>query len=104
MGPKPGGRSLTPAEPPKLLDRVRNTIRLHQYSYQTEKTYVGWIRRYILFHGKRQRNAAGGGGHADVKSTQVYTHVSQRRGNAVRSPLDRGDGAAASVDTIVDRG
>ncbi|MBK04876.1 MAG: hypothetical protein CL920_13460 [Deltaproteobacteria bacterium] len=42
-------------EPPKrkLLERVRATIRLKQYSRATEKTYVGWIKRFILFHNKR---------------------------------------------------
>jgi integron integrase len=39
--------------PPKLLDRVREAIRLRHGSRSTEKSYVGWIRRYILFHGKR---------------------------------------------------
>ena len=39
--------------PPKLLDRVREIIRIKHYSYRTEQTYVFWIRRYILFHNKR---------------------------------------------------
>jgi integron integrase len=39
--------------PPKLLDRVRQAIRLKHYSYRTEQTYVNWIRRYILFHNKQ---------------------------------------------------
>lgn len=38
--------------PPRLLDRVRATVRARHYSRRTEKAYVGWIRRYILFHGK----------------------------------------------------
>jgi integron integrase len=38
---------------PKLLDQVRHTIRLKNYSYRTEKAYVNWIKRYILFHQKR---------------------------------------------------
>jgi len=38
---------------PRLLDAVREAIRLRHYSRRTEKAYVGWIRRYILFHGKR---------------------------------------------------
>jgi len=38
---------------PKLLDQVRQKIRLKQYSIRTEQAYVGWIRRFILFHGKR---------------------------------------------------
>jgi len=38
---------------PRLLDRVRNAIRVRQYSLATEKTYLGRIRKFILFHGKR---------------------------------------------------
>jgi integron integrase len=41
------------APEPRLLDRVREAIRVRHYSYRTEQQYVGWIRRYILFHGKR---------------------------------------------------
>ncbi len=33
----------------KLLDQVRDVIRVKHYSYKTEKTYVLWIRRFILF-------------------------------------------------------
>lgn len=39
--------------PPKLLDQVRDRIRLKHYSIRTEKTYLAWIRRFILFHDKR---------------------------------------------------
>jgi hypothetical protein len=39
--------------PKKLLDQVRDAIRLKHYSYRTEETYVQWIVRYILFHNKR---------------------------------------------------
>jgi site-specific recombinase XerD len=38
---------------PKLLDRVRNEIRVRHMARSTEKAYVNWIRRFILFHGKR---------------------------------------------------
>lgn len=38
---------------PKLLDSVRERLRLAHYSYRTEQQYVQWIRRFILFHGKR---------------------------------------------------
>lgn len=41
------------AEAPRLLDRVRDRLRLKHYSLRTETAYLGWIRRYILFHGKR---------------------------------------------------
>ena len=45
--------------PKKLLDQVREAIRLKHYSYRTEQTYVQWIRRYILFHNKRHPQALG---------------------------------------------
>jgi len=38
---------------PKLLDQVRQLMRVRHYSLRTEAAYVGWIRRYIVFHGKR---------------------------------------------------
>ena len=38
---------------PRLLDQMREVIRKRHYSYRTEKQYVGWIRRYIHFHGRR---------------------------------------------------
>jgi integron integrase len=40
-------------QPPKLLDRVRAVIRTMHYSIRTEEAYVQWIKRFILFHGKR---------------------------------------------------
>jgi len=36
----------------KLLDQVRDAIRLRHYSINTEKSYCDWIKRYILFHNK----------------------------------------------------
>jgi hypothetical protein len=39
--------------PKKLLDQVRDAIRLKHSSIRTEDAYVNWIRRYILFHHKR---------------------------------------------------
>ena len=38
--------------PAKLLDRVSYRIRVMGYSIRTELSYVGWIRRFILFHNK----------------------------------------------------
>ena len=37
----------------RLLDRVRARLRVKHYSIRTEMAYVGWIRRYIRFHGRR---------------------------------------------------
>jgi hypothetical protein len=38
---------------PRLLEQVRDAIRVRHYSIRTEQAYTGWIRRFILFHGKR---------------------------------------------------
>ena len=43
----------------KLLDRVRDAVRLKNYSYRTEKAYVNWVKRYILFHQKRHPEEMG---------------------------------------------
>lgn len=44
---------------PRLLDRVRGAIRARHYSLRTEKAYVGWIKRFIFFHGKRHPDEMG---------------------------------------------
>lgn len=43
----------------KLLDRMRRIIRTRRYSYRTEKSYLGWARRFILFHGKQHPSKLG---------------------------------------------
>jgi integrase len=53
--------ALPPAAPkPRLLDRVREALRARHYSRRTEKAYVAWSRRFILFHGKRHPAEMGG--------------------------------------------
>jgi integron integrase len=44
---------------PKLLDRVRWLLRAKHYSIRTERAYADWIRRFILFHGKRHPQEMG---------------------------------------------
>ncbi len=41
-----------PANPPKLLDQVQSILRVKHYSIRTERVYLDWIKRYILFHDK----------------------------------------------------
>lgn len=41
------------ARPKKPLDQMRDKLRLKNYSYETEKCYVSWARRYVPFHAKR---------------------------------------------------
>ena len=38
---------------PKLLEQVRNVARMRHLSLSAERAYVGWIRRFILFHNKK---------------------------------------------------
>lgn len=54
---------------PRLLDRVRQTMRARHYSDATLVTYVNWIRRFILFHGKRHPQDMG-----EAEVTQFLTH------------------------------
>src|SRR5437867_7497874 len=44
---------------PRLLDRVRAVLRRKHYSLRTEEAYVGWIKRFILFHDKRHPQELG---------------------------------------------
>ncbi len=43
-----------PAEARRLSARVRDVLRRRHYSLRTEKTYLAWMTRFVLFHGKRQ--------------------------------------------------
>ena len=49
----------------RLLDRVRETIRLKGYSVRSEEAYVGWITRFIFFHDKRHPQEMG---YSDVRA------------------------------------
>ncbi|WP_035989796.1 integron integrase, partial [Leptolyngbya sp. KIOST-1] len=76
------------SRPRKLLDQVRDAIRLKHYSYRTEQSYVGWIRRYILFHNKRHPKEMGS---AEVEAflthLAVEGHVSASTQNQAFSAL-----------------
>ena len=47
------------ARPPKLLDRLRDKLRTKHLARSTERAYVAWARRFILFHGKRHPQEMG---------------------------------------------
>lgn len=60
-------------EKPKLLDRMRNAIRVKHYSLRTEETYIMWVKRYIFFHNKRHPK--------DMKNSELsefLTHLAVR--------------------------
>jgi integron integrase len=42
-----------PPPPPRLLDVMRDRIRVRHFSYRTETSYIAWVRRFIRFHGGR---------------------------------------------------
>lgn len=44
---------------PRLIDQVREEIQVRHYSLRTEKSYIQWIRRFILFHDKRHPREMG---------------------------------------------
>src|SRR5881628_1950641 len=73
---------------PRLLDRVRDAIRARHDSRRTEDAYVGWIRRYILFHGKRHPAEMGAPEVARfLSSLAVDGHVAASTQNQALSAL-----------------
>ena len=73
--------SATAAPAPRLLDQVRDRIRVKHYSIRTEKAYLGWIKRYILFHGKRYPVEMG---RAEVEAFLTHLAVQQDVGAATQ--------------------
>ena len=59
---------------PRLLEQVRRTLRTLHYSYRTEQQYLHWLRRFILFHGKRHPSSLGP---AEVEA--FLTHLAVER-------------------------
>ena len=69
---------MTEQHPKKLLDQVRDAIRLKHYSIRTEEAYVNWIKRYIFFHGVRHPAEMGA---AEVEA--FLTHLAVKENVAV---------------------
>ena len=44
---------------PRLLDRLRLAVRARHYSLRTEEAYVAWVKRFVLYHGKRHPQTMG---------------------------------------------
>lgn len=57
-------------KPKKLLDLVRDAIRLKNYSYRTEQSYTHWTKKYILFHNKKHPREMG-----KPEISQFLTHL-----------------------------
>jgi hypothetical protein len=77
-----------PAPPPRLLDQVRQVLRVRHYSFNTEECYVRWIKHFILFHHKRHPREMGA---REVESflghLAVEEHVSASTQNQALSAL-----------------
>ena len=61
--------SSLPQKPKKLLEQVIDIIHLKHYSERTGETYVYWIKKFILFYGKRHPNTMGA---SEVEAFLMY--------------------------------
>lgn len=65
--------SVAPQQP-RLLDKMRDKIRVKHYSIRTEQTYLDWVRRYIRFHGLRHPRELG------AEAVEAFlTHLAVKR-------------------------
>jgi hypothetical protein len=58
----------------RLLDQVRHVIRKKHYSIRTEQAYTDWIKRFILFHGKKHPKEMG-----EAEISQFISHLAVKR-------------------------
>jgi len=61
------------ARPTRLLDAVRLGIRARHYSLRMEEAYVGWVRRFVVFHGRRHPRELG-----EAEINAFLTHLAVR--------------------------
>ncbi len=54
---------------PRLLDQMREALRLKHLSFRTEEAYIGWVKRFILFHDKRHPKDMGA---AEIRAFLSY--------------------------------
>ena len=71
---------------PKLLDQMKNVMRIKHYSLKTEKSYIQWVRRFIYFHNKQHPDEMSA---LDVQKFLNYLAVEQ---NISASQIARSDG------------
>jgi hypothetical protein len=60
------------ASSPKLFDQVRQVLRVRHYAYETEKSYIHWIKRFIAFHHMKPPREMGA---AEVEAFLTYLAV-----------------------------
>ena len=64
----------TEPRPPKLMQRLSDTLKRLHYSPRTSDAYLGWVRRYVVFHGLRHPNELK---QADIEA--FLTHLAVQR-------------------------
>ncbi len=70
----------------KLEDQLRDTMRFKHLSLKTEESYVGWYRRYVLWHGKKHPAEMG------AEEVEAFlTHLAVERKLAASSQNQRND-------------
>jgi site-specific recombinase XerD len=63
----------------RLLDQVRDRLRLKNYTYRTEKSYQYWVKQYILFHNAKQGFACHPKEMGGSEIEQFLTHLAARK-------------------------
>ncbi|QYY24883.1 phage integrase N-terminal SAM-like domain-containing protein [Diaphorobacter sp. MNS-0] len=81
-------------QPPRLLESMRERIRVLHYSIRTEQAYVDWARRFILFHDKRHPREMGA-----PEVTSFLTQLAVERNVSV-SMSKGGRGVLSPLDTL----
>ena len=77
-----------PQKPPKLLEQVRDRLRVKHYSIRTERAYLDWIKRFIMFHDKRHPSKmAAAEVEAFLSHLAVARNVSASTQNQAKSAL-----------------
>jgi len=84
---------------PKLLDQVRDKIRLKHYSIRTEEAYVNWIKRFILFQHKRPPVEMGA---AEVEAFLTHLAV-EGKVAASTQPTTKNAAIQAGIDRQIGR-
>jgi hypothetical protein len=67
-----------------LLDRLGTAIRVRHFSPRTEEAYAGWVRRYIVFHGRRHPDQMG---EAEIRDFLSSVDIGVRAKRAERLPV-----------------
>jgi integron integrase len=80
--PSASSSTSLPPDSPRLLDQARACLRLANLGHRTETAYVSWIKRYIVFHGKRHPADMG---RAEVESFLTHLAVVRRVGASTQN-------------------